>query len=158
MRTAIQAEPTREGPSPLRLDADVRDPGRQATRGADANLSAGTVRQAAARHHTRLVGEKLTTPMVRILAHELIAVSQRVAEMGKLIGIWCREQRDFVAITRRRDLGVILGTEFLATTRGAMTIKGATRDTDLQSPCSAAMTDINSISPVVTAFAAGGLA
>ncbi|WP_329529494.1 IS110 family transposase [Streptomyces sp. NBC_01462] len=80
--------------------------------------------EAASRQHTSLPGEKLTAQMVHMLAREVMALNQQVAELDKAIVARFRDHRDFDVITSMPGLGVILGAEFLAATGGDMTAFG----------------------------------
>ncbi|MFC8583028.1 IS110 family transposase [Streptomyces sp. NPDC057217] len=91
-------------------------------------LRADQLAQAAAetaeRQHTSLPGEKLTAKMVHTLAKEVLALSEQVAELDKLIEARFRDHRHFEVITSMPGLGIILGAEFLAATGGDMSAFG----------------------------------
>ncbi|MFE6456579.1 IS110 family transposase [Streptomyces cinereoruber] len=80
--------------------------------------------EAAERQHTSLPGEKLTAQMVHTLAKEVLALSEQVTELDKLIEARFRDHRHFEVITSMPGLGIILGAEFLAATGGDMSAFG----------------------------------
>jgi len=84
-----------------------------------AQLAVGAV--AAAEHqHTAVPGEKVTARLLHVLAREVMALSERIAETDKLVEGRFREHEHAAVIASMPGIGPLLGAEFLAATGGDM--------------------------------------
>ncbi|GAA3784139.1 hypothetical protein GCM10022206_24330 [Streptomyces chiangmaiensis] len=76
--------------------------------------------EAAERQHTAVTGEKAIAKMVHTLAKEVMALTEKITEMDKLIEGRFREHELADVITSMPGIGPILGAEFLAATGGGI--------------------------------------
>lgn len=83
-----------------------------------ADTIAAAAVDAAARQHTGLPGEKLTSQMVHTLAKEVVALNEKGGEVDKLIESRFREHELAEVISSLPGIRPLLGAEFLAATGG----------------------------------------
>lgn len=86
---------------------------------ADAAVTAGEAQ------HTVVLGEKTAARMVHILAREVMALDQEIADLEALIEGRFREHPDAEVITSMPGIGNMLGAEFIAATGGDMNAFGS---------------------------------
>jgi transposase len=87
----------------------------------NADVLAASAIEAADRQHTAVTGERAIARMVHILAKEVMALNEKIAEIDKLIEGRFREHELAKVIESVPGIGPLLGAEFIAAVGGDLT-------------------------------------